>query len=251
MTRWRETLPGGVVAAQWTLAPLTEVRILAGQPQSEERPDDEGVREVPDNNVYGYTLRDDFDRVVYVGITNNPRARRAEHLLDGKRFAELKIETKPMSRHEAYEWEKRSISDFFVCVGRRPKYNKNFGGNPTTYTAPPRTITKRPPARSLTNAAAVPQPVAKRPSVRERRPARSTWVRMGVVVLVGLLLLTFARVLGESPSNNVDALQQWDDNENGRITCAEARHHDIAPVRRGHPAYPYMKDLDNDGIVCE
>ena len=26
-------MPGGVVAAQWTLAPLTEVRILAGQPQ--------------------------------------------------------------------------------------------------------------------------------------------------------------------------------------------------------------------------
>ena len=25
----------------------------------------------------------------------------------------------------------------------------------------------------------------------------------------------------------------------------------IAPVRRGHPAYPYMRDADNDGIVCE
>lgn len=46
-------------------------------------------------------------------------------------------------------------------------------------------------------------------------------------------------------------LQQYDDNGNGRITCTEARRHGIAPVRRGHPAYPYMNDRDNDGVVCE
>ena len=44
---------------------------------------------------------------------------------------------------------------------------------------------------------------------------------------------------------------EFDDNGNGRITCAEARRHGIAPVRRGHPAYRYMNDRDNDGIVCE
>ena len=43
----------------------------------------------------------------------------------------------------------------------------------------------------------------------------------------------------------------WDDNGNGRISCAEARRHGIAPVRRDHPAYPYMRDGDGDGIVCE
>ena len=42
----------------------------------------------------------------------------------------------------------------------------------------------------------------------------------------------------------------WDDNGNGRITCAEARRHGIAPVRRGHAAYPYMRDANRDGIVC-
>ena len=52
-------------------------------------------------------------------------------------------------------------------------------------------------------------------------------------------------------SSNVDALAMWDDNKNGRISCAEARSHGIAPVRRGHPAYPYMVDRDNDGVVCE
>ena len=55
----------------------------------------------------------------------------------------------------------------------------------------------------------------------------------------------------EPPPSASEALARWDDNDNGRITCAEARRHGIAPVRRGHPAYPYMRDADNDGIVCE
>lgn len=48
-----------------------------------------------------------------------------------------------------------------------------------------------------------------------------------------------------------DALRLWDDNGNGMITCAEARRHGIAPVPRGHPAYPFMRDGDGDGVVCE
>ena len=54
-----------------------------------------------------------------------------------------------------------------------------------------------------------------------------------------------------TPSSDEDALKLYDDNRNGRITCAEARAHGIAPVRRGHPAYQYVRDADNDGIVCE
>lgn len=49
----------------------------------------------------------------------------------------------------------------------------------------------------------------------------------------------------------VDALGLYDDNGNGRITCAEARRHGIAPVSRGHPAYRFMMDGDGDGVVCE
>jgi len=48
-----------------------------------------------------------------------------------------------------------------------------------------------------------------------------------------------------------DPLGCYDDNNNGRITCAEGRAHGIAPVPRGHPAYQYMRDGDNDGVVCE
>ena len=47
------------------------------------------------------------------------------------------------------------------------------------------------------------------------------------------------------------ALRLYDDNRNGRITCAEARRHGIAPVSRDHPAYAFMRDGDGDGVVCE
>ena len=53
---------------------------------------------------------------------------------------------------------------------------------------------------------------------------------------------------GQEVSN---ALELYDDNGNGRITCAEARNYGIAPVHRGHPAYEFMNDADNDGVVCE
>ena len=54
-----------------------------------------------------------------------------------------------------------------------------------------------------------------------------------------------------SQQGKTDALGQWDDNGNGRITCAEARRHGIAPVYEDHPAYPYMRDGNKDGVVCE
>ena len=53
------------------------------------------------------------------------------------------------------------------------------------------------------------------------------------------------------PTTVANALAMYDDNSNGRISCAEARAHGIAPVRSDHPAYPYMNDADGDGVVCE
>ena len=57
-------------------------------------------------------------------------------------------------------------------------------------------------------------------------------------------------VMNQSPTGD-DMLARYDDNGNGRITCQEARRHGIAPARRGHPAYRYMRDGDGDGVVCE
>ena len=55
----------------------------------------------------------------------------------------------------------------------------------------------------------------------------------------GTATATPTRAAPATPSSDteVDALALWDDNGNGRITCAEARAHGIAPVHRGHPAY--------------
>ena len=56
----------------------------------------------------------------------------------------------------------------------------------------------------------------------------------------------------DAPATSIDdPLSLYDDNGNGRITCAEAGAHGIAPVRRNHPAYPHMTDADGDGVVCE
>ena len=52
-------------------------------------------------------------------------------------------------------------------------------------------------------------------------------------------------------ATTTEAIAEWDDNRNGRISCAEARAHGIAPVIRDHPAYPFMRDGDGDGVVCE
>ena len=69
-------------------------------------------------------------------------------------------------------------------------------------------------------------------------------------------LVVFAR--GDVPAapaapaaGSSEAIAEWDDNGNGRISCAEARAHGIAPVTRDHPAYPFMRDGDGDGVVCE
>ncbi len=49
----------------------------------------------------------------------------------------------------------------------------------------------------------------------------------------------------------VDALELWDGNGDGKITCDEATANNIAPVSFTHPAYQYMDDGNRDGVVCE
>lgn len=60
-------------------------------------------------------------------------------------------------------------------------------------------------------------------------------------------------IINEPISESVTegALGLYDDNNNGRITCAEARSHGIDPVYKFHPAYAFMRDSNNDGVVCE
>ena len=51
-------------------------------------------------------------------------------------------------------------------------------------------------------------------------------------------------------AEHLTPLDLYDDDGDGKISCAEASAHGIAPVRDVHPAYPYMEYSDEDGIVC-
>ena len=54
----------------------------------------------------------------------------------------------------------------------------------------------------------------------------------------------------EPKGSDEGVLKKWDDNGNGRISCKEATKHGIAPVHADHPAFPFMKDRNGDGIIC-
>ena len=80
------------------------------------------------SDVVGYSLRDAQNRRVYTGITNNPRARKAEHQIDGKKYSTFQIETEPMTRKEAEQWERRSLEGYRQRTGKLPLYNKTSTG---------------------------------------------------------------------------------------------------------------------------
>ena len=42
----------------------------------------------------------------------------------------------------------------------------------------------------------------------------------------------------------------WDSNMDGRISCAEARQHDLASISRDHPAYPHILDNNPNKAGC-
>ena len=82
-----------------------------------------------------------------------------------------------------------------------------------------------------------------------RQGERGLWGAKCADALAGEPARDATQPAGQSGQSG--ALGLYDDNGNGRITCAEARRHGIAPVPRDHPAYRYMRDGDGDGVVCE
>ena len=76
----------------------------------------------------GYTLRDSRGRVTYVGVTNNPRRRAAEHRRSGKRGS-MRVETGRRSTGSARSWEARRLAMYRQRDrGRYPLYNKTRTG---------------------------------------------------------------------------------------------------------------------------
>ena len=79
-------------------------------------------------SVRGYTIRGRGGKVKYVGITNNPRRRAAQHRRSGKR-GQLRVETGGMSRGKARRWEGAKLGRFRKGnKGRNPTYNKTRSG---------------------------------------------------------------------------------------------------------------------------
>ena len=68
-----------------------------------------------------YTLRDG-QKKVYIGKTDNPERREAEHRQD-KKFDRMQIEGPRVSDETALQWEKEAIE----------KYRKGHGGKPPKY----------------------------------------------------------------------------------------------------------------------
>lgn len=84
-----------------------------------------------DKSIYGYTLRDRYGQVVYIGQTNNPRARRAEHRLEEKEFYKLRTERGGMTKAQADKWERDWLEGYRKRHGRNPRYNRTMDGQPT------------------------------------------------------------------------------------------------------------------------
>lgn len=79
-------------------------------------------------NFYKYELKEG-NKVVYVGITNNPKRRENEHLLEGKFFDKMDIVGRVSTLKGASMWETDRIQNYMnTHNGKTPKYNKNTTG---------------------------------------------------------------------------------------------------------------------------
>ena len=79
-------------------------------------------------DTYKYELHDGH-RTVYVGTTNDPERREAEHRADGKEFTKMTIIGGPSTSEGAGKWEEERIDTYKRNHGGdRPKYNQNDSG---------------------------------------------------------------------------------------------------------------------------
>lgn len=77
-----------------------------------------------------YSIRDRRGNTKYVGTTNNPRRRSAEHRKSGKLGYgdSLVVETKAISRKSAESVERGKLASFRKRHGRNPRHNTTSDG---------------------------------------------------------------------------------------------------------------------------
>jgi len=72
---------------------------------------------------YRYVLLDNR-RIVYIGITDDPKRREQEHRREGKKFTKMKIIGPAVTRETAEKWEEERLRTYRRHhKGRNPKYN--------------------------------------------------------------------------------------------------------------------------------
>ena len=63
-------------------------------------------------------------KVVYVGTTNNPERREAEHKSAGKKFTKMTLTSRKMTEAGAKKKESTRLETYRKNQGKNPKYNK-------------------------------------------------------------------------------------------------------------------------------
>ena len=81
-----------------------------------------------ERDTYKYELLDG-NKVVYVGITNDPARREREHRAEGMKFTRMRIIGRISTNTGASNWEANRIATYKENHnGNRPKYNANDSG---------------------------------------------------------------------------------------------------------------------------
>ena len=112
---------------------------LGGRPQSDEgrpgrsggsRPQKRPRGQIKSGKVVQYAIKDKNGRTKYIGSTNNPTRRAAEHRESGKMRSgdNLEVQSRPISRRKAEQLERGRLKGHRRTHGDHPQYNATNNG---------------------------------------------------------------------------------------------------------------------------
>ena len=89
-----------------------------------------GSSRPPAKGAVAYSIYNSSGKRTYIGSTNNPERRAAEHARDGRltRGGELVVESMPMSREAAQRLEAKKIQGYRRRTGKLPRLNRTSDG---------------------------------------------------------------------------------------------------------------------------
>lgn len=73
-------------------------------------------------------------KATYIGSTNNPSRRNAEHSSDSRKdYDYMQVTSSKVSKTEAERREARNLNSYRKATGRNPKSNKTYNGKYNRY----------------------------------------------------------------------------------------------------------------------